>query len=95
MGSARQVQEARDLVEAAAQSVELDAKRQRLEYRRSALEAQIAALRAQLEAETLELSSEIATGERRGQQLGQDRGAIAAARRGAGASGDRQGKVTP
>jgi circadian clock protein KaiC len=89
------VQEARDLAEAAAQSVALDAKRRRLEHRRSALEAQIEALRAQLEAETLELSSEIATGERREQQLEQDRGAIAAARRGAGASGDGQGEVTP
>ena len=94
MGSARQVQEARERAEATAQGAELDAKRRRLEYRRSAQEAQVAALRAQLEAETLELANEIAAGERRERQLEQDREAIAAARRGAGVSENGQGKVT-
>ena len=94
MGSARQLQEARERAEAIAQGAELDAKRLRLEYRRSAQEAQVAALRAQLEAETLELSNEIAAGERRERQLEQDREAIAAARRGAGVSEDGQGTVT-
>ena len=93
MGSARQLQEARERAEAIAQAAELDAKRLRLEYRRSAQEAQVAALRAQLEADTLELSNEIAAEERRERHLEQDREAIAAARRGAGVSGDGQGKV--
>ena len=86
MGSARQLQEARERAEATVHGAELDAKRLRLEYRRSAQEAQVAALRAQLEAETLELSNEIAAGERRERQAEQDREAIAAARRAAGVS---------
>jgi circadian clock protein KaiC len=95
MGSARQLQEARERAEALAQAAELDAKRLRLEYRRSAQEAQVAALRAQLEAETLELSNQIAVEERREGQVEQDREAIAAARRRAGDSTDGHGKLTP
>ena len=88
MGSAREDREARDRAAATARAADLGGKRRRLAYRRAALDAQIAALAAQRDAETLELSSEIDSGELAERQIELDRGVRAAARGVVGDSGD-------
>jgi len=93
MGSAREDREARDRAAVTAREADLEGKRRRLGYRREALDAQIAALAAQRDAETLELSSEIDTGEQIERQIERDRGARTTARDAVGGSDDGRGEV--
>jgi circadian clock protein KaiC len=77
IGSAREVQAARDWQDARQRQVEIDRRQRELKNKRKAVEAQIVALNAELEAEEEQLSISLAQDEKLQAQWGSDLGVIA------------------